>query len=112
MDEEESLGFGEGLEESEVLFEDNRKRYLSDEETETIGMIIIINQIIEIILFPYIEPQSKIQCIDYTNVRAAYPSIHDDIIRVVNTSGDCIYLSVKNERHLHNNRKVLVILVF
>ena len=43
MDEEESLGFGEGLEESEVLFEDNRKRYLSDEETETIGMIIIIN---------------------------------------------------------------------
>lgn len=43
MEEEENLGFGEGLEEStEQLFEDSRKRYLSDEETEpTTGMMII-----------------------------------------------------------------------
>ncbi|XP_019858878.1 PREDICTED: chromosome transmission fidelity protein 18 homolog [Amphimedon queenslandica] len=87
MDEKESLELGEDAEEStEPLFEENRKRYLSDEETEPT------------------EPQSKIQRIEYTNTGGAYPSMDDDIIRVINTSGDCIYLPIKNEQHLHNKK--------
>ena len=46
-----------------------------------------------------IEPKTKIHRIDYTGT---YSSIHNNVIRVVSTSGDCTYLSLKEEYNLQN----------